>query len=153
MLAYFRYLSKVIFSKVPLWCAVGISYLFTFVLIILIPLILKVSPLSIWNFDVINIQATFIINDAVKSSLLVVYAFRSDIEDGTELIIYSKPLQRTKILISKFIWIVLGGLIISLGYVIIALFTYCFGQYDPVNNVGGIVFSKVPLLIGSLINK
>ena len=45
----------------------------------------------------------------------------------------------------------LGGLIISLGYVIIALFTYCFGQYDPVNNVGGIVFSKVPLLIGSLI--
>jgi hypothetical protein len=46
---------------------------------------------------------------------------------------------------------VLGGLIISLGYVIIALFTYCFGQYDPVNNVGGIVFSKVPLLIGSLI--
>ena len=29
----------------------------------------------------------------------------------------------------------LGGLIISLGYVIIALFTYCFGQYDPVNNV------------------
>ena len=151
MLAYFRYLSKVIFSKVPLWCVVGISYLFTFVLIILIPLILKVSPLSIWNFDVINIQATFIIIDAIKSSLVVVYAFRSDIEDGTELIIYSKPLRRTKILISKFIWIVLGGLIISLGYVIIALFTYCFGQYDPVNNVGGIVFSKVPLLIGSLI--
>lgn len=151
MLAYFRYLSKVIFSKVPLWCVVGISYLFTSVLIILIPLILKVSPLSIWNFDVINIQATFIIIDAIKSSLLVIYAFRSDIEDGTELIIYSKPLRRTKILISKFIWIVLGGLIISLGYVIIALFTYCFGQYNPVNNVGGIVFSKVPLLIGSLI--
>lgn len=51
----------------------------------------------------VNIQATFIIIDAVKSSLLVVYAFRNGIEDGTELIIYSKPLRRTKILISKFI--------------------------------------------------
>ena len=151
MFAYFRYLSKVIFTKVPLWCVVGISYLFTFIFIILIPLIIKVSPLSIWNFDIVNIQATFIIIDAVKSSLLVVYAFRNDIEDGTELIIYSKPLRRTKILISKFIWILLGGLVISMGYVIIALFTYCFGQYDPINNVGGIEFSKVPSLIGSLI--
>ena len=151
MFAYFRYLSKVIFTKVPFWCVVGISYLFTFIMIILIPLILKVSPLSIWSFDIINIQATFIIIDAVKSSLLVSYAFRSDIEDGTELIIYSKPLRRTKILISKFIWILLGGLIISFGYVIIALFTFCFGQYDPINNVGGIEFSKVLPLIGSLI--
>ena len=151
MFAYFRYLSKVILKKPSLWCMVGISYIFILVLLIIIPVSLQISPLSVWNFDVVNIQSTFIIIDAVKSALLVVYAFRSDIEDGAELIIYSKPLRRIKILLSKFIWIIVGGLIFTVGYVLIALFTMCFGQYDPVNNVGGIVFSKVPALLASLV--
>lgn len=151
MFVYFRYLSKVIFSKIPLWAAVLVGYLFELTFLIIIPAITKSSPILVWNFDMVNIQTTFITIEAIKSALLVSYAFKNDIEDGSELIIYSKPLKRAKILIPKLIWVILAIILFSIGYVIISLFTMTFGKYDAVNTPSGMPYDKVPSLVASLI--
>ena len=67
MFTYFRYLSKVIFSKIPLWLIVAIGYIFAIVFLIVVPAFTKTSPILMWNFDLINIQTTFITIEAVKS--------------------------------------------------------------------------------------
>ncbi len=151
MLAYFRYLSKVIFSKIPLWAVAFVGYLFELTFLIIIPALTKSSPILMWNFDMINIQTTFVTIEAIKSALLVGYAFKNDIEDGSELIIYSKPLKRIKILLPKLIWVILATILFSIGYVIISLFTMAFGNYDAVNNPNGMPYDKIPSLIASLI--
>ena len=87
MFVYFRYLSKVIFSKIPLWAVAFVGYLFELTFLIIIPALTKSSPILMWNFDMINIQTTFVTIEAIKSALLVGYAFKNDIEDGSELII------------------------------------------------------------------
>ena len=151
MFAYFRYLSKVIFSKIPLWLIVGIGYIFAIVFLIVVPAFTKTSPILMWNFDLINIQTTFITIEAVKSALLVGYAFKNDVEDGSELIIYSKPLKRIKILLPKLIWVILANLLFSVGYIIIALCTMAFGQYDAISHPAGMQYNKILALVASLI--
>ena len=151
MFVYFRYLSKVIFSKIPLWIVVLVGYIFEVTFLIIVPAITKSSPILIWNFDMINIQTTFITIEAIKSALLVGYAFKNDIEDGSELVIYSKPLKRAKILIPKLTWVILATILFSIGYVIISLFTMVFGKYDAINNPAGMPYDKIPSLIASLI--
>lgn len=151
MFVYFRYLSKVIFSKIPLWVVVFVGYLFELIFLIVVPAIIKTSPILIWNFDMINIQTTFITIEAIKSALLVGYAFKNDIEDGSELIIYSKPIRRVKILMPKLTWVILATILFSIGYVIISLFTMTFGKYDAVNNPSGMPYDKIPSLVASLI--
>ena len=104
-----------------------------------------------WNFDLINIQTTFITIEAVKSGLLVGYAFKNDVEDGSELIIYSKPLKRIKILLPKLIWVILANLLFSIGYIIIALCTMAFGQYDAISHPSGMQYDKIIPLVASLV--
>ena len=151
MFTYFRYLSEVIFSKIPLWLIVTIGYIFAIVFLIVVPAFTKTSPILMWNFDLINIQTTFITIEAVKSGLLVGYAFKNDVEDGSELIIYSKPLKRIKILLPKLIWVILANLLFSIGYIIIALCTMAFGQYDAISHPSGMQYDKIIPLVASLV--
>ncbi|MBP5256935.1 MAG: ABC transporter permease [Mycoplasma sp.] len=151
MFVYFRYLAKVIFSKIPLWLITIVGYVFALTFLIIVPALTKTSPILMWNFDVINIQTMFITVEAIKSALLIGYAFKSDVEDGSELIIYSKPLKRIKILLPKLLWIILANLLFDIGYVLIGLSTMAFGKYNAISNPSGMQYDKVLSLVGSLI--
>ena len=151
MFVYFRYLAKVIFSKIPIWLITIVGYIFALTFLIIVPALTKTSPILMWNFDLINIQTMFITVEAIKSALLIGYAFKSDVEDGSELIIYSKPLKRIKILLPKLLWIILANFLFSIGYILIALFTMAFGQYNAISNPSGMQYDKVLSLVASLI--
>lgn len=150
MKAYFCYLGASIWKKPSIWITFGIFWLYTAVLLLIVPAIAKISPLVIWGSSYVSLQFLYVIVLSAVSALLVVFIFREGIETETELIVLSKPIKRFKISICKLLWTIIGVGIICLVASIIALFTLCFGRYDLVTNPQGMKFDKLPALIGSI---
>ena len=150
MRAYFSYLRSILLTKTSLWIVTSINWLFTLIVLIIVPVCVELAPMNIWNFEQISLQGMYIIINSAICAFLVIYIFRSGIEDQTELIIMSKPIKRSKIILAKFIWVLIFGLFIVLGESFISLFTLCFGQYDPIDNIKGMHYEKLLPLIGSL---
>lgn len=82
---------------------------------------------------------------SVISALLAVFIFRAPIDDGTELLVVSKPIARRKMITSKFLWtLIVMMFIITIGGLFF-LTTYIGGAVnqtpvDP-NSLAKIVFS------------
>ncbi len=150
MFSYFRYLGKCVWTKAAIWVSFGICWLYTLVLLIIVPAVTSVSPITLWTTDLVNLQSIYIIILSVICGLLVVYIFRIHIENETELIILSKPIKRYKISIAKFLWVILSACVLAIGLTIIAIFTLCFGKYNSTTNPSGMNYDKILPLIGSL---
>lgn len=150
MFNYFKFLGRVVFSKFTTWVLFVVSWIFVSVLLLIIPATIKNSPLTIWTFDMISLTSVFVAINATALGGLAVNVFRLSKEDQTELIILSKPINKNKILLCKFLWIIIGSLILACGNMCIAASVYFFGKYDAINNPSGIEFGKVPLLLASI---
>lgn len=152
MRAYFSYLGRVLLRQASVWIIMGVYWLYTLVLLIIVPALAKVAPMTLWsNTSVFNLQWTFVLIISVSSAILVVFCFRQGVEEETELIILSKPIKRIKISLVKFAWVIIGGLIMGLGSAIIAIFTLALGKFDSVSNPKGMEYDKLIILMSSLI--
>ena len=107
MRAYFSYLRSILLTKTSLWIVTSINWLFTLIVLIIVPVCVELAPMNIWNFEQISLQGMYIIINSAICAFLVIYIFRSGIEDQTELIIMSKPIKRSKIILAKFIWVLI----------------------------------------------
>lgn len=150
MRAYFNYLGKNIWTKAAIWIGLAIYWIYAAVLLLIIPGVTHVSPISLWTTDMVSLTGLFYVVLSVVSGLFVVYIFRMGIENETELIILSKPIKRWKISIDKYVWVMLGACVAAAGVTILILFTMCFGKYDNLTNPGGMKFDKVGVLIASV---
>jgi ABC-2 type transport system permease protein len=79
---------------------------------------------------------------ALFSAVLSIAIFKEYSDDGTELIIVSKPINRTKIIITKFIMFIVFSIAFALLSIFIGLATFAFqtGKDHP-NLVGSLIFS------------
>ena len=150
MRTYFSYLFRTLVKRSSIWIVFAIYWIYALVILIIVPAVTHISPLTLWSTDLISLQGMFVVIISVVLGVVVVFTFRASIEDETELVIVSKPIKRWKLNIVKFSWVLICSLFLALVTSIISLFTMCFGNYDAVNNPAGMNFDKIPALIGSI---
>ncbi|GHU47749.1 hypothetical protein FACS1894218_2840 [Bacilli bacterium] len=80
---------------------------------------------------------------------MAVVIFRDPLEDGSELIIVSKPINRMKLIAVKIICYLVHSVAILLVAMITMAFMYCFGDKSA-TNTSGIDFAMVPKMGGGL---
>ncbi|GHU33447.1 hypothetical protein FACS1894166_08920 [Bacilli bacterium] len=79
---------------------------------------------------------------ALFSAVLAIAIFKEYADDGTELIIVSKPINRTKIIVTKFVMFIFFSMAFALSSILIALATFAFQQgKDNPNLVGSLILS------------
>jgi ABC-type transport system involved in multi-copper enzyme maturation permease subunit len=91
----------------------------------------------------VDIQAISTLVLSIVASIVVVVIFREGRDDGTELIIMSKPINHWKIVSAKFVCFLVTAFMIIILAMILALGMFFFGQYDLVKNPNGITPSNV----------
>jgi ABC-type transport system involved in multi-copper enzyme maturation permease subunit len=124
--------------------------LYIAVIILIIPAIVSTPPAILWTNGVIDLQGFCMMILAIVCSIMAVIIFRESRDDGTELIIMSKPINRWKIILVKFISYLLTSAIVIAGGVILMLCTLFFGKYSP-THLDGIDYSVLPGMIGGLV--
>ncbi|MDR1991317.1 MAG: ABC transporter permease [Mycoplasmataceae bacterium] len=93
---------------------------------------------------------------SISCSIMAVVIFRDSKEDGSELIIMSKPIARWKIIVTKFICFGNMTLIMIAVSMLIMIGTLGFGKFNLASNPNGINMSELTemllgLLMGTLI--
>ncbi|MDR0739379.1 MAG: ABC transporter permease [Mycoplasmataceae bacterium] len=93
---------------------------------------------------------------SVICSIVAVVIFREGRDDGTELIIMSKPIKRIKIILVKFLCFLLIIFTATISAMILALGMFFFGEYDPMKNPNGVVYKDVlnielGILLGNIV--
>ncbi len=126
-------------------------YVITFVYLIIlvafttfVPIIAGLSFIKVWK--VVLMPALYIVS--ILSSVIVVYIFKAPQDDGSELIICSKPLDRKKMIWSKFF---VSGLMFLFFSIITAIF--CLFAMIP-NGVSksGVAFLMLSCFVGNIVN-
>ncbi len=156
--AYFCYLFQIFFRR-PFAYIVPIIYLlYLSVILIVVPHALHRNPLFVWTFAGIDMPVFNLFFIAAFSAVLAITIFRITREDGTELIISSKPITKSQCVFLK----ALVYLIIMLGVCFLCCFVTSlilpiFGEYNEHTNIIGITFKKyvtinLSVLIGNMIN-
>lgn len=148
MRSYFQYLGVIALKRPSIWITFSLYWIYTTVLMFIIPFLSGIGPIAIWSNTIINLQSNFIMILGIAMALLVGIIFRKGIEDQSELLIISKPIKRWKINTIKFFWVLIMTSILVIGCSIIIGLTPILGQYDPLNNPKGIAFNKIlPLMM------
>lgn len=96
---YFRYLFKEISRKWTIYVFVGILLLMIASFSIIVPIIANTSAYEIYGFPISIIFLVFVVG--MISIILSIEIFKSSIDDGSELLVLSKPYSRQEIAIVK----------------------------------------------------
>ncbi len=143
---FYGYLIKNVINKKSMWVVNGLVWLFFALIFFIIPAPLHVSPLFLWSNSMFNFNLMTVIFLSIYCSILAVCIFNQPREDGTELIIFSKPIARWKIINVKFLVYLTFVFINTIVSMILPLFCLCLGKYDPVTNPDGFDVSKLASL-------
>jgi len=98
---------------------------------------------------VFDVQTFSMIIISILCAVIAVIVFRDPRDDGSELIVSSKPLERRKVIFIKFLIYTLYMLIVIVSSMILALFLMCFGDKSQ-SNPNGFDFDKLGPLEGTL---
>ncbi len=140
-LKYIFYIIKTTFTKKSVIFSACLFLFCMVCFLIILPVVSNLNVLSIWSNTALPIaQSYLILNSAIFTAILASYIFRESLDDGTELIIISKPISRTKIILSKFIAFSLMCLIINIFSLIIVLITFALPQM-PMQYAWQLLFS------------
>lgn len=140
---FYSYLMFNVSKKKSVWVVNGLVWLFYALILFIIPGPLKVNPLYIWTNSMFNFNLMTIIFLSIYCAVLAVCIFNEPREDGSELVIFSKPIKRWKIINAKFCCFLSFVAINFLVDMIMPLFCMCFGKYDTVTNPNGFEFEKL----------
>lgn len=100
---YYKFLSIGLLKRKSV-VIVGFLYLlFIFIFLILVPSITNIDPLYIWSNSLVSPTTILMYVGALFSSISSIFIFKQYRDDGTELIISSKPLTRKAMIITKFV--------------------------------------------------
>ncbi len=129
MWIYLKYIVKYLLKKMTFWIVI-FSYILVFSLICLvIPAISKSYFLWAWVSEFRSLNMIFEYLIALYAAILAIFIFRAPVDDGSELLICSKPINRSKLITSKFIIFVLG----CAFYGLISSLFACFAFLLPTN--------------------
>lgn len=129
---YLRFLYTTSFQKWSIYLAIALYALVGIIVFFVIPAAMKANVVSVVQMS--SIMSMFILIGAISASTIAVELFRDGIENGSEIIIFSKPLRRTHIIWSKIIVMLTIILLISALTMVLALFSGL--SYYKAFNVG-----------------
>ncbi len=142
MSSYYRFLLKIVLKNKSIWVNAAIIWIFYLTILIIIPLAANISPLFLWTNQMANLNGISVILIASYAVCCVYFIFKNSQEDGTDLLIVSKRINRTTIILTKFLTYLTCCLFISISSVIMCLLVLSFGWYDPINNTNGIKINE-----------
>lgn len=145
-LVLFSYMFKSIMKNVGLYVCSLIYIITIFVIVFIIPYFSGVSPNQILLNPIVLSIIVFVIS--VLSAFLGIILFKTPVDDGTELLIVSKPLSRLEILNTKIIIFLIGTLLLSILGSIVSLFIFLNENTIPQKNL----FIFLGFFVGSFIS-
>lgn len=148
---FYSYLFRLLGKKKPVWVVNGLIWLFYSLILLIIPGSLNVSSLYLWSNSMFNFNIMTIIFLSIYCCTITVEIFNQPREDGSELLIFSKPISRWKIINAKFSIFLTYVLINLLVDMIFPLLSLCFGIYDPLTNANGIKLEDLGWIILSIL--
>lgn len=101
-LSYYKYLITTISKRVSTWVYISLYVLLFFLIFFVAPNTLEITFLDLWNDTSLLIQQLFIYFCAIITSLFAITIFKESWENGSDLIISSKPLKRDKLILIKY---------------------------------------------------
>ncbi len=147
---YFWYLFSNFLRKPMSYISIGVYFLYLIIILLIVPAAMHQNPLFIWTNASFGITIFNLIFISLWCAILAVLIFRDSIEDGMEIIIMSKPLNRTRFIAIKFLFFISIVVMINIVSILIVCFTMCFGVYDYWANPTGISVANFFSLIGSI---
>lgn len=152
-------------SKISLWVVSGIYALALLTFLFIIPVITNKYYLENWVTQTGIVHNIIIYIISIYSALITIFLFKTPQEDGTDLLVNSKPIIRTKIVFAKFICFVscittlstLGAIVGSLCY--LAPYNNNANTTDLILSlflttlVLSLVFSGISMLVAIKFNK
>jgi ABC-type transport system involved in multi-copper enzyme maturation permease subunit len=63
-------------------------------LLLFVPKLVKIGPAVLWNNTIFDLQSFSVLILSIVCSIVAVVVFRDGREDGSELIVMSKPIAR-----------------------------------------------------------
>jgi len=121
---YYKFLFIDTIKRKSVWIT-WLIYLFTIVaFMIILPVASTLSVYQLWSNTTIAICQTFVgVAAAIFTAILAINVFKNSNEEGTELIIISKPISRVKIVVSKFVMFFTLCILVNLTAVLVTCFT------------------------------
>ncbi len=161
---YYPFLMLNVCKKKSVW-AIFILYLLALALYLyIVPSIMHQSPFLIWSQTVMSIQSVLSYISAIFSSLLILAIYKNFRDDGTELLIVSKPISREKMLLVKAGVYLTFCILLSFVAMLLGLFIYCFdvpgsqqsglvGSMFFTTLIFLVIFGAISLIVSIYLNK
>ena len=165
MKKYLSYILLSVIKRVPLWIVTLAYLLIICTFIVIVPLIEQWPNIIMWVSSPGAIQAAVILLLAIFSAVVTIFIFREPVENGTELIIISKGISRKKIVLAKFLALIILLSIFSLIPEILLLLLFAIPQMSNItvlslllsllvgNFVVMIVYGSIAALLSLKLNK
>ncbi len=162
MLAYLKFLLLMLIKKVSTWVIIGIYTFLTIFIVYIMPNLIHEYLSNVYTN--IGILLLVIISIATSSSYIAATIFRSGIDDGSEILVLSKSLSRSSILLAKVIVLLIFLFNISTFCSILTIFSM-FTKYGHPNPtpyvlgmftaylVIGLFFSSITILFSLKLKK
>jgi ABC-2 type transport system permease protein len=96
----------------------------------MVPAILKTTPFVIWSNTMMSPQIMLMYAGALLSAILSIAIFRDYRDNGTELIMVSKPINRQKIIFAKLLIFIITSIGFALVSCIVCVFTLGFKEVN-----------------------
>lgn len=151
--AFFRFTWKLLLKKTSLYIAIIAYFILVLTFSLIVPQLSGSNPIVIISNPIMSMFLLF--GMAVVSCFIAVEIFRTSIDDGTELLVVSKPLSRREIVFVKLTVFIVSILIVSLISAAIGTTSFISTNsylYDNINIVIGLFLGSfiVGIIFGSL---
>ncbi len=151
--AFFKFTFSALLKKVSIYLAISAYFLLILIFTTITPLLSNSNPITIISNPIMALFLVF--SMAIIGCFVSIEIFRTSIDDGTELLVISKPLSRTEIISVKCIIFVICIVIISLiGALLSTASFFSTNSYyvDNINIILGVFVGSLVcgLLFGSL---
>ena len=139
-LVYFNFLFIQTIKRRPVWIT-WILFLFAIAcFLIILPAASGIETLQLWANTSISFAQTIMgMITGIFTAILAINIFRDTQEEGTELIVISKPITRNKIVLTKFLVFGFVCLLVNITAVILTSFTILLPETEKSYFVGLVV--------------
>ena len=149
---YIKFLLSTLFKKWSIYISIGLYTLVSLMIFFVIPVAMKINVIQAVQNTTIMVM--YILVGAIVGSTIATQLFRDGIDNGSEIIIFSKPITRSNIIWSKLIVLNFLIILISTITMILAFFTG-LSKWHAYNTglmgAGALIASLVILMIFSSI--
>ena len=144
---YLRFLFDVTVRKVSLWVITAIYMLILLAFGLIVPLAANIPPLLVFLYESGGVYFVIILLCATVSGVIAGIIFKLQQDDGSELIISAKPIERRKMIFAKFLAYCISMVAISLLTALIFLVL----MFVPTNSYAMVGWLFLGTFVGNMV--